>query len=264
MRYFKPFGIAITLGAVACLGLNPAQAAGPKTNEQKNQEILAYAEAHPDDLTGLDRLAFKYTGEHIIASTNGISGQMDAATAQEVFRTKNAAVAASACTGGIPNFSVTIEVIPLVGPPAQKRVTGRWNFPDCFAGQAAPVDLASVEFSMPDCMRMINHNVSTFSVSGKSTYRGSLRTANVAGKAPIWNIADYTTNFEMQADHGGTGVTIQDYCAGTTTIGTAFDYEANIGGGVVSVTAGFGGLGVSYSGSPQAKQLGTVPVYFSL
>lgn len=230
-----------------------------------NAEILAYQEAHPGDLVGLDKLAFEYTGKHLVASVRGKGNNLSAAAAQRAEAESVAEVEATACTGGIPNFSVTIEAVSLAGPPDLKRVTGRWNFPDCWAGQRTPEDIASLQFLMADCFRMGAHSISTYSVSGRNTYRGTLRTANVASKAPIWNVADYTTNFESQADHGGAGVTISDYCGGTHQVGTSFDYEANGGNSsVTGVSAGWGFLSISYGGSMMKKQLGSPSLYFNL
>ena len=259
---FVAVGFSLALG----VGSASSQVRADEGKKQKriNTEILQYQEAHPGDLVGLDRLAYKYTGKHLVASVSGHTGLLTAEVAQRAASDSADLAAASACTGGIPRFTVTIEAVPLYGPPDMRRVTGRWNFPDCWAGQRTPVDIASLAFNMADCFRMGGHNISTYSVTGRNTYRGTLRTANVGSKAPIWNVADYTTNFEMQADHGGAGVTISDYCGGSHQVGAAFDYEANAGGRVLSVSAGWGGLGVSYSGSPMTRQLGTTPVYFNL
>ncbi|HET9657705.1 MAG TPA: hypothetical protein VFP72_20305 [Kineosporiaceae bacterium] len=272
----------VLVGASMATG-SPSQAKGnaqSQANENalrdaRNAEIIAYQDAHPDDLVGLDALARKYTGRGVKVAFSGTNGTLNASQAQahlkawQASKTSSPQVKAAATPVGmvkpmaLPNdtFAVWIVQTPLMGPPAQWRYNGRWDFKDTFAGQSSPVDVASLSFDMPSCMRMVGHSISTFSVTGTNTYLGSLRSANVAAKAPIWNIADRTSGFQNLADRGSAGVTVQKYCTESTQVGADFAYEFNQGGGLFSVTAGWGLLEVSYTGSDQHLQKGTAPIY---
>jgi hypothetical protein len=119
---------------------------------------------------------------------------------------------------------------------------------------------------MPTCMHMVDYAITTATYSGTQTNRGSLRSTN-GFKGGLWNVGDYEKGFVSQADNGAAAITVQDYCFVSTlpTVGAAFDYEANQGGGVGSVTVAYGGFSVSYSPAASlVKHLGPPPIYFKL
>lgn len=271
------FSVAAAMIGAFLASAMPSQASSNSTSirDVRNAEIIAYQDAYPDDLVGLDALVRKYTGKSIQVGFSGMKGALNASQAESHLRAWLAsepvsqsgaalAVHGSAVTPmALPSNTFTAWIVetPLMGPPAQARYNGRWDFKDSFAGQSSPVDVAALEFDMPSCMHMINHSVSTFSVTGVNTGLGSLRTANVAAKAPIWNIADRTSGFQNLADRGSAGVTVQKYCTGSTSVAADFSYEFNQGGSVISVTAGWGFLSVSYSGTHQHLQKGSSIIY---
>jgi hypothetical protein len=266
--------VAAVIGASLSIAV-PSRASPTSIRDAQNAEIIAYQDAHPDDLVGLDALVRKYTSKSIQVGFSGMKAALNASEAESHLRAWHASKSASRSSDALATpgstvspmalpsntFTAWIVETPLVGPPAQARYNGRWDFKDSFAGQSSPVDVAALEFDMPSCMHMVNHGVSTYSVTGTNTRLGSLRTANVAAKAPIWNIADRTSGFQNLADHGAAGVTIQKYCTGSTDVAADFSYEFNQGGSVISVTAGWGFLSVSYSGTDQHLQKGSSIIY---
>jgi hypothetical protein len=170
--------------------------------------------------------------------------------------------------GGIPSFTVAVLHSTFVGPvaagaPRPEYVKGAWNFPDCWAGQAAPTDFATLELSMPSCIHTTGFAARTYTYDNKSTSLGYLKTANVGSKAPIWAISDHESGFVAQADHGYVQLTLLNYCGKTERVGADFNYEANQGGGSVSASAGWGFLSVSYGSSGLDRQEGTAPIYFT-
>jgi hypothetical protein len=266
--------LTVGLIALATTAVAPSGSASAAVSKEKidkiNAKIISYGEQHPDDLIGYDDLVFTYTGKHIQVGIPGSSKPLTARQAEKALPKKSLTPSDFHAQAGIPNFKPTIVAAELLGPwpsgvHGEYRITGRWNFPDSWAGQAKPVDIASLSFQgLATCFHLINYSISTFNVSGKNTHLGSLRTST-GGTNGVWNVADGTSGFESQADHGGAGITVQDKCSGKAQdLAAAFDYEANQGGSVVGVGVGWGALNVSYSNPGLTRELGTAPVYFKL
>jgi hypothetical protein len=237
--------VVAALGAMLVLSATGAAVAATPA-QRIDAELIAYGEAHPYDFEGLDALTYKYTGQHISVATNSVS----------------AASGPMSVLSGIPNYTVTVVAQPLVSPP-RYLVTGRWDFPDSWAGEGSPVDLAQLSFQMSSCIQMSNYTIQTYTYNGTSTNRGTLRsTAGFTGG--LWNVSDYMVGFVGQADHGSASITLTygPTCSGLIQVAAAFDYEANQGGGVLSVSPSFGFFSVSYSGSPLTNHQGTEPIYF--
>ncbi|WP_141658781.1 hypothetical protein [Carbonactinospora thermoautotrophica] len=107
-------------------------------------------------------------------------------------------------------------------------------------------------------------SVSTYDERNRSTRLGYLKSSNLNNKAPIFGVRDHEVGFVSQADHGYMGVTLSKTCRGAREVAAAFDYEANQGGSVMSVSAGWGGLSVSYSNQGLTLQKGTNPIYWKM
>lgn len=263
-----PFASANTVTGSA---QNPVSAQDAKIN----QAIVGYQNAHPDDLAGLDRLVFHYTGRHIEVTGNGMHGTLNGVQAQpylDAARTADARIDARAAgrkaptpaAGGIPAFSVNVTAVPLVGPPYTMRITGSWQFPDAWAGQGSPVDEASLGFTtLPTCMHQSGYGVNTYTYANKSTNLGYLENANLGSSAPIWAIKDGEVGFVAQAGRGNVSVVLSNYCGAKQQYGATFNYAANQGGSVTSVSASYGLLSVGYSSPGLTRNEGTPPLYFS-
>ncbi len=248
----------------SALLLAPATPTLARSDNSINAEISAFVLNHPKDFVGLDKLAFKYTGKHIAVAIAGVDGELTAVEAQAAFAAQDAAAPASiVSTLGIPNFGVWVTSVALSGGGWQ--FWGTWDFPDAWAGQDAPVDLAQLSFQMNPCMRMSNYAIWTYAVTTPpgSTNLGTLRsTAGFTGG--LWNVADRTSGFQNLADRGTTRIEVRRGTGcpgGALQIAAAFDYESNQGGGVLSVSPSFAFFSVQYSGSPLTNHQGTPPIY---
>lgn len=259
---------SLCAGAIAVAPSAQSAPVKKMTDEEKNAEITAYQEAHPDDLAGLERLAEKHTGMKMEVLVEGVDEVLTGEQAQpyiDAEKAKQKEPKGDVGTAAIPTdaFNVGIYTTPLAGPPPTKRVTGRWNYRDNWAGQAAPHDFGSVGLRVPDCMQLSDYVVTTYTYNNTRTNLGYLKSSNLANDAPIWGVNDYTSGFVSQADNGYMNVTLKNYCGATKSLAAAFEYEANQGSSVTSVSAGWGFLSISYGGSNSHLQKGTAPLYFS-
>ena len=225
------FAVAVYLATSAT-----ALAAGPRTDASINKEIETYIVAHPMDFVGIDKLVFGYTGEHIIVGSADVDRPMTATEAQGVVAAHKVAKAEADAAGdlsilsGIPTFQVYVSSVALSG--GGRSIWGTWDFPDTWAGQGAPVDIAGTSVSMNTCVRMSNIAVWTYSTTSNpgSTNLGTLRSVQPA-LGVLWNINDYVSGFQSMADRGTTRVEVRrgSGCPSTVQVGAAFDYEANQG-----------------------------------
>lgn len=261
-KHYRRRRLALALLASAMLVL-PVTAVQARSDASINAEISDYILKHPKDLIGQDKLVFKYTGEHITVGIAGIDRQLTAEEAQSALTgTGEGGITPMA----LPDFQIYVSSIALSG--GGRQFWGTWDFPDWWAGQAAPVDLAQLSFQMNSCFRMSDYRIYTYSTVSPpgSTNLGTLRsTAGFTGG--LWNVNDQTSGFQNLADRGTATITVKrgTGCPGPLQqVGAAFDYEANQGGGVVSVTPIFAFFSVSYSGNPLTNHLGTPPIYVDL
>ncbi|WP_141658780.1 hypothetical protein [Carbonactinospora thermoautotrophica] len=67
---------------VLSLSVSPAAAQSEKSVEERVDEILAYQDAHPDDLEGLEQLVERYTGKKTQVRIAGIDKDLTGAEAQ--------------------------------------------------------------------------------------------------------------------------------------------------------------------------------------
>lgn len=166
-----------------------------------------------------------------------------------------------------PSNAYTVAVAVVTSGPTDTTVSlaGGWNFRDEFLGQGAPVDIAALMINK-SCGTWGTYSSTTRTYTGASTNRGTLRGGGTGTSGPVWNIADYISNHRSYADNGTVSAVYNRKNCTTSerrSIQGEFVYEANDGGSVVSVSAGFGGFSVSYSssGATMTKSSGakTVP-----
>lgn len=224
-------------------------------------KIDAYEQAHPNDYAGLEDLLLKYTGEGLRVKTRGMQKAMSGHEAQRYFDAAKK-IPGGALGSGIRDFSVTLVAWKDLNQQPTVNFRGRWNFPDNWAGQNTPHDMASIGLTgLNSCSRLHTLRGNTYTYRGEATRHVYLKSANIGNSAPIFGVNDYTTGFVSQADHGYVNVAVTRACGNQITIGGDFSYEANAGGSLLNVSAGWGFLSVSYNGGPMVLQKGTSPVY---
>lgn len=240
----------IALGA-ALLAASPATAEESTTPEEFFSAVDQYRAQNPTDIEGLDELV-QTLGGTLDVSTNA-TGPTTAVKATEamaaVDSTSTSNTEAPVIETAASNFPTDVFVVSVTSArhPASTvaSVSGQWNWRDDFSGQAAPFDLATLGFSS-GCGKISGHGSSTTSLEGDGTDVATLRDSGVSSNAPIWNIDARTSGFVNSADRGTVAVSydVAD-CSGSVQAG--FIYEGNQGGSLVSVSAGWGALSVSYS-----------------
>lgn len=253
---------AISAATVALL-LVPAggaYAASPDpavSEDEFSERVLEYAEENPADVEGLEELATSLGGQVESNSstlyTNEVPGLSDDSVTEN---SDSSPITPMASNFPSDVFTVNITVSS-VGDT--KIVTGSFDWRDDFAGQAAPFDVAALRFS-DGCGGISNLTSSTVNVSGQQTERTTLRNAGTSTNAPVWNVDAITSGFENQADLGAFSAQFDTSACGGKTVRVAFDYEGNQGGSLASVSAGWGGLSVSYSNPGLVLKKSTQPV----
>ncbi|WP_420366962.1 hypothetical protein [Curtobacterium sp. L1-20] len=179
------------------------------------------------------------------------------------FTPKRSNVAMVADANPLPNdtFSVSISKI---NDDDGWWFNGRWTFRKDFAGQTTPIDVASLQFNIDKCVKLQHESISTWNYDNKDTNLGTLRDGGATTHAPVWNIADRTSGFENLAHYGTASVFLNGLsCPLNHYDGAAeFTYDAIEGGSVGSVSASWGGLSVSTSGTQLELQKSTPPFNF--
>lgn len=147
-------------------------------------------------------------------------------------------------------FTASVAVVTTGPTDSTVSIAGAWNWKDDFVGQGSPVDIAAILISK-SCGTWGSYAASTKKWNGTATSgRTSLRSGGVGSAGPIWNIIDGVSNFENYVDNGVvSAVYNRSACSASEkkTIQGEFVYEGNAGGSLISVSAGWGGFGVSYS-----------------
>jgi len=261
-----------TIAIVSLVGVSAAALtlSGVARETRADDGVATFALRHPGDYVGLDREAVKATGTHAIVGTNERPGEVTPSRATTFMRRYGGGSTTPIPLGGIPSFSLGVAatatgtgVVPR-GKPLPYIVTGSWNFPDSWAGQASPTDEATLQFDMPSCVHMSNFRSATYTYKNGSTNLAFLKSSNVNNKAPIWSVSDKQSGFVAQADHGTVSLQLDNTCGKAVSVGADFSYEANQGGSLVSVSAGWGFLSLSYSSGGLRRQQGTSPIYFTM
>lgn len=202
--------------------------------------MLEFVHANPADVEGFTKLAESLGGQVRSSSSTLYVDQVPGLS--EELRSQSSS---GSTQGDFPQDVFTVNIrVGSVGKT--KIVTGSFDWRDNFAGQASPYDIAALRFSS-GCGGPSSLSSSTKSVRGVVTDLASLRDAGVGTNAPMWNVDARTIAFENQADTGGFSAVFDMSKCGTQTVRAAFDYEGNQGGSLVSASAGWGGLSVSYS-----------------
>ena len=251
------------VAALLALSASPV-AAGPGSDARIRAEIDAYIVAHPTDYRGIDTLQFKYRGSHIAVVITGVACELTADQAADWMANYEANQAnAIVPMSGIQAPALTITKQAISGGV---QFWGWWNFPDTQAWQGSPYDLASTTIPTNSCTRTQNHAIWTYRNNGSvQTHLGSMR-SHAPNQYLIWNVADYVTNFQNQADKGLTRLEVvrTASCSGSVNVGAAFDYEGNKGGGISGISIGFGFLSVSYSVGGVHDHWGTDAIWTTL
>jgi hypothetical protein len=269
-------GIAIaTVAACGLVGIAPAQAVdesgGITENEQQWQEFV---DAHPNDLAAQDTEGMKLFGHHLeVQFADQPDTWLTGAQAQPRVAAEVAARAASKpsaktmtvkpLANPLPNDAFTLSITK-INTESGWWFSGRWTFRKDFAGQTTPIDVASLQFKVDDCVKLEQESIHTWDYNNKATNLGTLRDAGAATKAPVWNVADRTSGF-MNLAHYGTAAVFLDgvSCPLNHYDGAAaFTYDAIEGGSVGSVSASWGALSVSTSGTQLELQKSTQPYNF--
>jgi hypothetical protein len=248
--------VLVTAVLAGVLLVPAAIAAKPTDDTTIKATIDAYVVANPMDFEGIDALVYQLRGVHIAVRGDGDTADISAAEAAA--RVKAVADAEARARAAADSADVVI----LSGIPAPQRYItkivisngvqfwGTWDFPDSWAGQGAPVDIAAVAISASTCTKMQNQAIWTYKTGGGSTGLGSLRGMH-PGSDVQWNVADYTTNFTSMADRGTTRIEVVRTSACSST-------GKNIG---AAVSISLGALSVSYSNAGLNDSFGTAAIY---
>jgi hypothetical protein len=271
--------VALAVSAPASASASTAQAGAPQGFRGLEPSQLAalneYTLAHPLDLVGQASLVKSFIGVDLRYSASGPGansrGNLSAAEAQRMMAHSNKGVSGPTTNDLKPDtFSVTVTLIPVQGPPPSWIVRGQWDFRDDFVGTGAPDDFMSPAFSAPGCSGVhITHLLAIpWDVNGGMHIDADyLQDSGLTTLAPIDGLHDRTSAFMTNIDHGFYDATFGLFGCGsdfTGVVGGAFSYEHNQGGGsVVSISASFAGLSISYNGGPLSLRKSTPPVYSS-
>lgn len=234
--------VMVATSATATASTGESETVNAETFHQKVNE---YALAHPGDFEGLNALAEELGGELTVSTS--WTGPTTPETATRVQESIDAPdTSGEISPAAIPTDAFVVSVATARHPASTvASVSGTWNWRDEFVGQGPPVDIAALRFS-DSCVIYGANAVSTYRWDNVSTDRGTLRSAGVGTGGPVWNIDAQVSGFANYADHGTVTQSVDlKECSGT--VQTAFDYEGNDGGSVLSVSLGWGGLSVGYS-----------------
>lgn len=282
MSKYMNRSLMAALAGVAAVGvattvLVPVAAADSRASQERvwaaaNAEIERYGQEHPLDLAGLERLVVKHTGKKTQVAVNGVEGTLSGADAQKILDARVAAwdkadsgtQGESGILGAVPvdAFNVSVQFIPVVGPPARIKARGTWNFRDNYVNGSAPDDFSSVSLKLASCQRILSTTTLTYNYNNQNTANVAyLKDAGLSTGAPISGVRDRVSGFVTNFDHGFTEVLVQNDC-GSAQIGAAYAFEHNQDSNAsVSVSAGWGALSLSYSGATPALQKAAGPVY---
>lgn len=244
---------------------SPAQAAKDELTA-KDRAFLSYVQAHPEDYAGQDSLAQKLFGSRVYVSFDGeaeVTGDIASRKIQEANRTAAGDILALAPAGSLPTDIFTIS-ISRSAISSGMWVGGHTNFRSDWAGQAAPHDVGTLQFQTPACVTLNNHSITTSAGNGAITNLGYLYDAKVTAKSPVFKVNDYMNGFVMQAKNVTASVVLKKSgCSGAQLISAAWKYEANQGGSIGTISAGWGFLSISYGGSTLKLQKSSSVINFS-
>lgn len=239
------------------------------TNDEFVDFVKQYRLVNPHDLVGLDKIVRAHTGKGVETSVDG-SAPLSATEAQERYDRFLAAESTPKTQDGVEGavpvdaFIVFLQTYPSPSGGAVV-VMGSWDWRDDFVGQGNPMDLAAIELERPTCVEVPDPEAAAAYWDEDLGPSPTLREAGLNGGGVVWNVDARPIGFENQADHGVVTVTAdaQNCPDPTVRIGAAFSYEANNGGSVLGVSAGWGAFNVSYSPEATFLRKSTAAVYTS-
>lgn len=228
---------------------SPVAAAQPVTGDlsAKDSHFIEFVETHPGEFAAQDQLAQKLFGSRLYVQFEGMEREVTGAKASAMV---DSAGTMASTMGDLP-YDIFTNYISRSQISAGMWVGGSTTFRSDWAGQADPYDVGSLQFSAPSCITLNSHAIAT----SPHTNLGFLSDANVGAKSPIWKVHDFMNGFVMQAKNITASVILKKVgCSGVQSISSAWRYEANQSGSLSSISAAFGFLSVSYSGSTLSVQ----------
>uniref|UniRef100_UPI003F492445 hypothetical protein n=1 Tax=Actinokineospora sp. CA-119265 TaxID=3239890 RepID=UPI003F492445 len=267
-------GVAVALVGLAAVGVSPVAASAATVAQERvwaaqNAEIDRYGVEHPMDLAGLERLVEKYTGKKTQVAVNGVEGTMTGERAQQILDARRAEWARQdegkpsvfSPQGTVPTdaFNVSVQFVPVVGPPPRIKARGNWDFRDNYVNGSNPDDFSSVQVKLAGNQRIVSTTTLTYDYKGNQTSNVAyLKDSGLNSNAPISGIRDRVSGFVTNFDHGFTEVLVEN----SGDLGAAYAYEHNQDSDAgASASASFGVLSVSYTSSTPALQKGAGPIY---
>ncbi|WP_424183303.1 hypothetical protein ACOBQX_14900 [Actinokineospora sp. G85] len=230
---------------------------------QDTNLVVRYLHEHPTDYRGADRVARTHYAQPLRIHLNGIAGALSGEQAQQVLDARHAQrkdllarKRAGETIMAIPTDAFTVGFVWAPTTGGVGFATGTWDFRDDYVGAEAPDNIGTVGVELGNCLQLGDTRSSARNYQGTpapadTTY---LRDAGLTSGSPIVGVRDTVSGFVQAADNGTitTDVTVKPGCGPTPTQGQ-FIYAHNQGGGsVLSASAGFGFLNISYS-SPQME-----------
>lgn len=261
LRWAAVFAAVVVFGmATPATATSPAKPTVPDVSvdqdrdelSESDKEFIEFVESHPGEYAAQDQLAQELFGSRLYVQFEGLEREVTGERASVI-------VDDTKTMGGLPPdiFAASISRSSI---SSGMWVGGHTTFRSDWAGQAAPYDVGSLQFSAPSCVTLNSHAIAT---SPRSSL-GFLSDANVGAKSPIWKVNDYMSGFVMQAKNITASVVLKKSgCSGSQSISSAWRYEANQSGSLSSISAGFGFLSISYSGSTLSVQKSSSVMNFS-
>jgi len=266
--------LVVTTAALAKVASPPAIAAPESSAPSRDAldadrqwaEMREFIHENPLDFVGIDELAYKYTGRHVITSVSGAGQNLNAEEVMVILEARAALPSGTRPQSKVVQplavpvdaFTTTFSWIPRPNTGNFPYAAyGTWDFRDDFVNFSPADDTASNSWSstLPDCQTITGNHVATYQYDGvETTGVGWIRDQGASTRAPIAGIRDDVSGFVGNADHGYLLTDMENSC-GPSTMQGQFIYEhSQDGGSVVGVSAGWGALSVSYSGSPSTLQ----------
>lgn len=221
-------------------------------------QVEDYISTHSTDLAGIEAFTKAlYDAPDMVVTVGNSRETMSGAEAQVVIdqeaEAQKARIESGSAARAVPidAFEVSFSFIPRPNTGYLPYAAyGTWNFRDDYVNGSDPDDIATIRLegvATGSCREIGGTASRTFLYNGTETGVSYLRDAGLGTGAPVVAIDDGASGFQMTADNGYVLTDIIGHCGPVTTRGV-FTYEHNQdGGAVVTVSASFGGVGISYS-----------------
>lgn len=241
------------------LGLGAPASAGDeqRSAEEVREQVEAYRRAHPGDLDGLDKLQQSLGAEPMKVYMVGADGPVDAVEAERLLSVSSESSSGLAAAVPVDAFDVFLAVSRFDDPYVnQVNAVGSWNYRDDYVNGSAPDNISSLA-SESTCYNVTNTYLTARDYQGNDNSGlmyvsgGGLNGTTVAG------IRDATSGFALLTDNG-------EHSTWYEAPPGCFDFRAEYrlehnqdGGGISSVSAGFGFLTITYDSGPATLQKAT-------